>query len=61
MTIKTLSIKMHAIHCKENVFIKNYKCGIFSPVFVIKLGRRMTEIFSVGLLGPEGYNVFSLT
>ena len=34
---------------KENAFIKNCKCGLFSLVFVIKLGGSMTEIFSVGL------------
>ena len=30
---------------KENAFIKNCKCGLFSLVFVAKLGRNMTEIF----------------
>ena len=34
---------------KEIVFIKNCKCGLFSLVFVLKLGGSMTEIFSVGL------------
>ena len=34
---------------KQNAFIKNCKCGLFSLVFVIKLGGSMTEIFSVGL------------
>ena len=34
---------------KENAFIKNCKCGLFSLVFVIKLGGGMTEIFSAGL------------
>ena len=34
---------------KENVFIKNCKCGLFSLVFVIKLGGSMTETFSIGL------------
>ena len=24
---------------KENAFIKNFKCGIFSLIFVIKLGE----------------------
>ena len=41
----------NAIHYKEreNVVIKNYKCGLFSFVHVIKPGARMNEIFSVGL------------
>ena len=41
----------NAIHNegKYNAFIKNYKCGLFSLVFVIKLGGHMTEIFSVAL------------
>ena len=30
---------------KENVFIKNCQCGLFSFVFVIKLGGGVTEIF----------------
>ena len=34
---------------EENAFIKNYLCGLFSFVFVIKLGGSMTEIFSAGL------------
>ena len=33
---------------KENAFIKKCKYGLFSLVFVIKLGGSMTEIFSVG-------------
>ena len=28
---------------REKAFIKNYKCGIFHLVFVIKLGRHMNE------------------
>ena len=37
----------NAIHYKEkeNAFVKNCKCGLFSFVFVIKLGRSMTETF----------------
>ena len=46
MTLTCYQNAMHYIE-KENVFIKNCKCGLFSLVFVIKLG--MTEIFSVGL------------
>ena len=34
---------------KENAIIKSCKCGLFSLLFVIKLGGGMTEIFSVGL------------
>ena len=34
---------------KENAFIKNCKYGLFSLVFVIKLGGSMTEIFLVRL------------
>ena len=34
---------------RENASIKNCKCDIIPLVFVMKLGRRMTEIFSVGL------------
>ena len=50
MTLTTLSMYQNAAHYKEkeNAFIKNYKCGIFSLVFVIKPGGRITEIFSVG-------------
>ena len=33
---------------KENAFTKSCKCGLFSLVFIIKLGGRLTEIFSVG-------------
>ena len=35
----------NAIRYKEkvNVFIKNCECGLFSLVFVIKLGESMTE------------------
>ena len=42
---------LNAIRCKEkeNAFIKNRECGLFSLVFVINLGGVMTEIFSVGL------------
>ena len=49
MTLKTLFIKMRYIVKKENDFIKNYKYGIFSVVFVIKPRGCMTDIFSVGL------------
>ena len=34
---------------KENAFQKNIMCGIFSLVFAIILGGRVTEIFSVEL------------
>ena len=34
---------------KENAFIKNCECGLFSLVFVIKLVGSMIDIFSVGL------------
>ena len=43
------TVYQNAIHYKENVFIKNNKCGIFYLVFVIKLGGSMTEISSAGL------------
>ena len=36
----------NAIRYKD---MKNCKCGLFSLVFVKKLGEIMTEIFSVGL------------
>ena len=41
----------NVIHYKERKCFrkKNNKCGIFSLVYVIKLGGRMTEIFSMGL------------
>ena len=41
----------NAIRCKEkeNAFMKNCKCGVFSLVFVIKLGGGVTEIFPIGL------------
>ena len=41
----------NAIHCKEkeDAFIKNCKCGLFTLAFVIKLEGSMTDIFSVGL------------
>ena len=45
MTFKTLSIKMRYKE-RENAFIKNCKCGIFSLLFVIKLGGRMNDLFS---------------
>ena len=35
----------NAIRYKENAFIKNCKCGIFSLVIVIKLWGSMTETF----------------
>ena len=38
-----------AVRYKENAFIKNCKCGLFSLVFAIKPEGSMTEIFSVGL------------
>ena len=38
---------------KENTFIKNCKCGLFSLVCVIKPGRSMTKIFSVRLQKTE--------
>ena len=41
--------KHNVLRRKENAFIKNYKCDLFSLVFVIKLGRSMTETFSIGL------------
>ena len=34
---------------KENAFMRNCRYGLFSLVFIIKLGRRTTEIFLVGL------------
>ena len=34
---------------KQNTFIKNYRCSLFSLFFVIKLGASMTDIFSVVL------------
>ena len=45
---------------KENAFMENCKSGIFSLVFVIKLGGNMTEIFSVGedRQGPENLTAF---
>ena len=39
----------NAIHCKERDNAPIKKCGILSLVFVIKPGRHMIEIFSVGL------------
>ena len=50
MTLTALAVKNTICYNeKENAFIKNCKCGLFSLVFVIKLRGRMTEIFSVGL------------
>ena len=47
---------------KENAFIKNCLCALFSFVFVIQLRGGMTGIFSVGLQktdkGPEGLTEF---
>ena len=41
----------NAIRYKEmqNGFMRNCKYGLFSLVFIIKLGGRMTEIFPVQL------------
>ena len=51
MTLTILSNKMKK---KENAFIRKlFKCCMFHLVFVIKLGGRMTEIFSVGLQRPD--------
>ena len=50
---------------KRKCFHENiYKCGIFSLVFAIKSGGRMTEILSVGLQktdtqGPDGLTEFT--
>ena len=51
MTFTTLAIKMRYVTKKKKMLsYKNViKYGLFSFVFVIKLGRSMTEIFSVGL------------
>ena len=50
MTLTILSFKMQYIIKKEKMrFIKDFKCGIFSLVFVIKLRGRMIGIFLVGL------------
>ena len=42
-------LEKEADNCHNNLTTKYYKCGTFPLVFVIKLGGRMTEIFSVGL------------
>ena len=55
MTVITFSIKMQYVIKKENAFIKNCKCGLFSLVFVVKPGRIMTEIFSAGLQDRQGH------
>ena len=43
------------IHCEEREFLheKKIKCSIFSPVFIIKPGRRKTGIFSAELRKRE--------
>ena len=54
MTPTTLSIKMQYILRKRKYFHeKNNKSGIFSLVFVTKLGGGMTQIFSIGIQNTD--------
>ena len=47
-------ITLTTLNKEKNAFMKKIvKCGIFSLVFVIKLGGRMTEIFSARLRKKE--------
>ena len=52
----------YIIRKRKSFYEKNNKCGIFSLVFVMKLGGRFTEIYSVELQktgqGPEDQTEF---